>query len=107
MVYFLRLRHSEVQSDLKFIVLVVSLEFWIIKILWIKYTCSHILVTGLRIHVDLHLKDKDLFDINFVSYLFIYLLICLFVCLYVFDFPFINIRWVPSGGVENRGRSAA
>ena len=34
--------------------------------------------------VDLHLRDKDLFDINFVSYLFIYLLICLFVCFYVF-----------------------
>ena len=34
--------------------------------------------------VDLHLRDKDLFDINFVRYLFIYLLICLFVCLYVF-----------------------
>ena len=33
---------------------------------------------------DLHLRDKDLIDINFVSYLFIYLLICLFVCLYVF-----------------------
>ena len=33
--------------------------------------------------VDLHLRDKDLFDINFVSYLFIYLLICLFV-FYVF-----------------------
>ena len=30
--------------------------------------------------VDFHLRDKVLFDINFVSYLFIYL----FVCLYVF-----------------------
>ena len=34
--------------------------------------------------VDLYLRDKDLFDINSVSDLFIYLLICLFVCLYVF-----------------------
>ena len=33
--------------------------------------------------VDLHLRDKDLFDINFVSYLFIYLLICLFVFMYL------------------------
>ena len=38
--------------------------------------------------VDLHLRDKDLFDINFVSYLFIYLSVCLFVCIcsiYLFD----------------------
>ena len=49
--------------------------------MWIKiYMCSYY---GYWI-VDLHLRDKDLFDINFVSYLFIYLLICLFVCLYVF-----------------------
>ena len=33
--------------------------------------------------VDLNLRDKDLFDINFVSYLFIYLLICLFVFMYL------------------------
>ena len=33
--------------------------------------------------MDLHLRDKDLFDINFVSYLFIYLLICLFVCILI------------------------
>ena len=50
---------------------------------WIKYTCAHILDTGLEIYVDLHLRDKDLIDINFVSYLFIYLLICLFVCMYL------------------------
>ena len=49
--------------------------------MWIKiYMCSY---SGYWI-VDLHLRDKDLFDINFVSYLFIYLLICLFVCMYVF-----------------------
>ena len=33
--------------------------------------------------MDLHLRDKDLFDTNFVNYLFIYLLICLFVCMYL------------------------
>ena len=57
------LRYSEIQSDLKFIVFVVSLVFWIIIILWIKYTCAHILDTGLRIPMDFHLRDKDLFDI--------------------------------------------
>ena len=31
--------------------------------------------------MDLHLRHKDLSDINFVSYLFTYL----FVCLYVFE----------------------
>ena len=42
--------------------------------------------------VDLYLRDKDLFDINSVSdlfiYLFIYLSVCLFVCIcsiYLFD----------------------
>ena len=54
---------SEIQSDLMFIVLVVSLVFWIRIILWIKYICVHILDTGLRIPVDLHLGDNDLFDI--------------------------------------------
>ena len=45
--------------------------------MWNKiYMCSY---SGYWI-VDLHLRDKDLFDINFVSYLFTYL----FVCLYVF-----------------------
>ena len=57
------LRYSEIQSDLMFIVFVVSLVFWIIIILWIKYTCAYILDTGLRIPMDLHLRDKDLFDI--------------------------------------------
>ena len=48
--------------------------------MWIKiYMCSY---SDYWI-VDLHLRDKDLFDINFVSYLFIYLLICLFVCMYL------------------------
>ena len=77
------LKHSEFQSDLKFIVLVVSLVFWINIIVWIEFTCAHILDTGLRIPVDLHFRDKDLFDINFVSYLFIYLFIYLFVHLFV------------------------
>ena len=36
------LLHSEIRSDLKFIVLVVSLVFWIRIILWIKYIlCSY------------------------------------------------------------------
>ena len=55
--------------------------------MWIKiFMCSY---SGYWI-VDLHLRDKDLFDINFVSYmyLFIYLSVCLFVCIcsiYLFD----------------------
>ena len=77
------LKHSEIQSDLKFIVLVVSLVFRIKTILWIKYTCAHILDTGLRIPVDLHWRDNDLFDIKFLSYLFIYLLFYSFVCMYL------------------------
>ena len=73
-------RYSEILSDLKYIILVVSLVFWIRIKVWIKiYMCSY---SGYWI-VDLHLRDKDLFDINFVSYLFIYLLICLFVCMYL------------------------
>ena len=32
--------------------------------------------------MDLHLRDKDLFDVNFVSYLSIYLFTYLFVCMY-------------------------
>ena len=75
------LKNSEIQSDLKFIVLVVSLVFRIKTILWIKYTCAHILDTGLKIPVDLNLRDKGLFDINSVSYLFIYLSVRLFVCI--------------------------
>ena len=73
------LKHSEILSDLKFIVLVVSLVFWIRIIVWIIYTCAHILDTGLRIPLDLHLRDKDLFEqyliCNLVIYLFTYLLI--------------------------------
>ena len=46
------LKHSEIQSDTKFIVLVVSLVFGIKIIKWIKYTCVYILDTGLRIHLD-------------------------------------------------------
>ena len=61
-------------------ILVVSLVFWIRIKVWIKiYMCSY---SGYWI-LDLHLRDKDLFDINFVSYLFIYLLICLFVFMYL------------------------
>ena len=54
--------------------------FWIRIKVWIKiYMCSY---SGYWI-VDLYLRDKDLFDINSVSDLFIYLLTCLFVCMYL------------------------
>ena len=70
---------------LKFIFLVVSLLFWIRIKLWIRYTCAHILDTGLRIPVDLHLRDKDLFEQYLICKLFIYLFylfVHLFVCMY-------------------------
>ena len=55
--------------------------------MWIKYTCAHILDTGLRIPVDLHLRDKDLFEQYLICklfiHLFIYLLICSFDCMYL------------------------
>ena len=65
--------------------------FWIRKIEWIIYTCAHILDNGLRIPVDLHLRDKDLFEQYLICKLFIYLFIYLFVhlivciyCIYLF-----------------------
>ena len=66
--------------------------FWIRIIVWIKYTCAHILVIGLRIPVDLHLRDKDLSEQYLICKLFIYLFIYLYVhlivciyCIYLFD----------------------
>ena len=50
---------------------------------WIKYTCAHILDPGLRIPVDLHLRDKDLFEQHLICKLFIYLFTYLFIGLYV------------------------
>ena len=52
--------------------------------MWIIYTCAHILDTGLRISVDLNLRDKDLFEQYLICKLFIYLFTYLFLSLYVF-----------------------
>ena len=59
--------------------MVVSLVFWIRIIVWIIYACAHILDTGLRIPVDLHLRDKDLFEQYLICKLFIYLFTYLFI----------------------------
>ena len=62
--------------------------FCIRIIVWIIYTCAHILDTGLRIPVDLHLRDTDLFQqymyliCKLFIYLFIYLFVHLIVCIY-------------------------
>ena len=53
--------------------------FWIRIIVWIKYTCAHILDTGLRIPVDLHLRDKDLFEQYLICKLVVYLFTYLFI----------------------------
>ena len=59
----------------------------ILIIVRVKYTCAHILDTGLRIPVDLHFEGQR-FISKLVSYLFTYLFICLyvftaFICLFV------------------------